>query len=882
MYSSDVIEWLANLYEPRVCVCDNYDENGIRICLFPKDENGEYLCHGGGFYYSKTAKEIYGFGIDIESTIQALGIIERAGLTRDFGGSYVSALPAQIKADIVAFIKSCQDPNGFFYHPQWTKEDTDAHLGRRGRDLMWAESLLTKLGAAPIYDTPGGLSGVGMPKPIVSPVALTGRLTRSSVSAVASVVSASEAVAEHLVSAETFKAYLDTLPLNTYSYSVGNQLAAQSTQIVARDKQLGGAISEVLFEWYNSHQNPENGLWEPQTNHSSVNGLFKILTLYNDLKEPFPYAYEAACSAIAVISSDEQPAHVCSIYNAWWNVGALLKNMELYNTSYTEAERDEIRAGVLAVAAQGIYDTRDWYEIFLKDEGAFSYTPMYSSSTSQGMPVTLPKTAEGDVNATEICLNGLRNHAAYALGINVPSLFGTLEMVKFLNIIENATPTVKRDIPDAVTNDFEDDTVGSLPDIVGGNAVDNESGLLNSGGTAVVTSAPGGRAGKVLHITHLANPGKGDDLTISNIGRTRNTNCTVLDTDMYIASEGTSLSATVAQFTMGKAYMFFMQTTSDGRIELWEGSAFSIGKSKDRRLATLDMDEWFNIRIEYYPGTRDSVRIKVYLNDELLIVSENFMDESGAKFTDESVLPADMGKSFRIIGHSSYNLSLYLDNVYIGCQERTYVSEASTEGLIVNADKTGGERITHTLSDNTLPEGATLTDTNGKISISGGAVKLNSKSGTSTITLPANVREGMGEVFSFGFDVSLTSAKAGDVFTLTFNVPYGLYGAKSFMEITFKAMEVGGRMALVPTNSSTSEVFTSAAVLVGDSARIEISVFKDESLARIYLNGTEAGSTEGFKTVSIYKPYHYDFSSVTLTYKGEIVASLDNLYCEVR
>jgi hypothetical protein len=228
--------------------------------------------------------------------------------------------------------------------------------------------------------------------------------------------------------------------------------------------------------------------------------------------------------------------------------------------------------------------------VFLKNSGSFSYTPNYASSTSQGMPVALPKTAEGDVNATEICLNGLRNHAAYALGVSVtPDLFGTLEMVKFLHIIENANPSIKDEVPEADPLDFEYDDIGIKPELVSGNLADAESGLLMSGGYALVSYAPDDRAGKVLHITHLKNPGKGDDLRIANVGNTRNTTCTILDTDMYVASSGTSLGASVAQFTLGKAYMFYMQTTADGRINLWEGSAFAIGKSQDRLLTVLDM-----------------------------------------------------------------------------------------------------------------------------------------------------------------------------------------------------------------------------------------------------------------------------------------------------
>ena len=890
MYSSDVVEWLANLYEPRVCVCNNFDENGIRKCLYPKDAEGNYICKNGGFYYSNSGRNTYGYGIDIESTIQALGIIQRAGMTREFGFDYQNALPTQIKEDIIAFIKSCQDPNGFFYHPQWTHEAVDAQLGRRGRDLMWAQSMLEKFGVKPFYDTAGGMEGEGAPdQNIVSPTALTVRLGTSKVLLTSKIVSVAEPVAEHLVSAEAFKAYLETLPINTYSYNIGNQLAAQSVQLVNRDKQLNGAISKVLFEWTNSHQNPENGLWESKVNHSSVNGLFKILTFYNDFKQPFPYAYEAARSAIQVIASDEKPAHVCSIYNAWWDVGALLKNMELYNLSYTSAEREEIRQGVLAIAADGLYATRDWYEVFLKNSGSFSYTPDYASATSQGMPVALPKTAEGDVNATEICLNGLRNHAAYALGVSVtPDLFGTLEMVKFLHIIENASPSVKDETPEAEPFDFEYDDLGIKPELLSGNFADSEIGLLMSGGYATISYAPDDRSGKVLRISHLANPGKGDDINLKNIGNTLNTNSTILDTDFYLASEGTTLGASVLQFALGKAYMFYMQTTSDGQIKLWEGSAFGFGKSKDRLLATIDFDTWHNIRIEYYPGTQEDVRIKLYLNDELLIVSDNFLDDSATKFTDSSVQPPQLGDCLRIVGHSSYAANLYLDNILLSCEKRTYKSEADTEGLIVNADKTGGERIVYNFNDGSLPEGVTITDENGttgKITVDADSLKLNAVGGTSTLTIPVNVREGAGNVYSFGFDMQLTStAKAGDTITVVFNVPYAQYGITKFMEIAFKVMQVGDTLALVPTNGGGKEIFYSAMIPVSDEGMtsIELAYFKESNTTLIYSGGIYVGSTEFYTPPSTYEPYHYDFSSISFIYKGSVTATLDNIFAEVR
>ena len=78
--NEDFYIWLANLYEPRTCICDNYDESGYRMCLLPKDENGNYLCSGGGFYYCNSARDTEGYYIDIESTRQALSFLTGNGL----------------------------------------------------------------------------------------------------------------------------------------------------------------------------------------------------------------------------------------------------------------------------------------------------------------------------------------------------------------------------------------------------------------------------------------------------------------------------------------------------------------------------------------------------------------------------------------------------------------------------------------------------------------------------------------------------------------------------------------------------------------------------------------------------------------------------------
>jgi len=81
MIGADFYRWLARLYVPRKCTCNNFDAEGNRICLLPRDENGRCKCTGGGFYYCNSARDTDGYDIDIESTVQAISFIKSTGFS---------------------------------------------------------------------------------------------------------------------------------------------------------------------------------------------------------------------------------------------------------------------------------------------------------------------------------------------------------------------------------------------------------------------------------------------------------------------------------------------------------------------------------------------------------------------------------------------------------------------------------------------------------------------------------------------------------------------------------------------------------------------------------------------------------------------------------
>ena len=256
--TDNVVSWFANLYDPVT----------------------------GGFYYSNSARNTIGFLPDAESTSQALNFLKSSGMTEDVNRNIAEAIPEWMKNQIICFLKSLQDPKtGYFYHPQWTVDSVNSNVSRRSRDMNQATGILEALGSAPTYNAPNGAKGDGIlpdgttadsTEPISSQSALTHKMNASVPVAVSKVKSSSAAVAAHLVSDVTFKAYLDNLQERTKLpqsdsryrsfYSIGNTLSAQLNEIKDRDEQLKSkgenySLGAILVDWLTKNQNKETGLW---------------------------------------------------------------------------------------------------------------------------------------------------------------------------------------------------------------------------------------------------------------------------------------------------------------------------------------------------------------------------------------------------------------------------------------------------------------------------------------------------------------------------------------------------------------------------------------------------------------------------------------------
>ena len=430
LYTTELAEWYAGLYDPTV----------------------------GGYYATESGRDTEGFAPDLEATMQSLRFIEQSGMIRSIG-SLRDALPEDMQTALFKFAKRLQNPNGYFYHPQWTFEDVHYNLSRRGRDLGWAVQLLTVMGGAPTYDTPNGKQGDGLDADGNPVTNLSGsgageadgtrNTQRTEVEA-----PKLQKYPEYLESKETFLKYLGEMNINDRSYHWGNQFNATSGQIRARSRALeeegaGYSLCDILINWLNEHIIPETGYWGRQVNMEGTNGFFKIIPLYNTWGYPYPYPEKATESVLAGIMGDEiDENNCCSIFNLWSGISFIKKNVML---NPDESLRDKVLFTINETmrdkGAEAILNTYRKVIPYQKAHGAFSHQYNSCGGTQQGLYTGLTPmygVLEGCVDGSGICSTGLTRSMFEAFGFKRVSLLTRADWMCYLNVINSYKKRKKR------------------------------------------------------------------------------------------------------------------------------------------------------------------------------------------------------------------------------------------------------------------------------------------------------------------------------------------------------------------------------------------------------------------------------------------------------
>ncbi len=634
LYKPEMIDWYAKLYDPKV----------------------------GGYYYSNSARDnatvtyqgtTYPLLPDIESTSQALNFITSSAMAV----RYADVLPSFMREQIVSFIIGTQDVNGYFYHPQWPKEMTDSKTSRRSRDLSKGESVLRAFGAQPLYTTPNGMQG--------STVAPASRLTiplrSSNISLLSSIIPTADVANGHLTDKATFEAYLASLDIKNRSYHVGNELTSQSGEIIARDKQLAeeGAsyrLMDILISWLNENQNPNTGHWHHTDNYYGVNGLLKISGIYNDAKVPMPHAKEASRSAIRAITSDEPMGAVVDLYNTWFSIENIVNNIRKYGSNEDKAYADRMVSELRISAPSAIRKSREKIAVFQKADGSFSYNPNNSSNTSQGMPVAIYGTNEGDINATGISSTGLISYIMGALELRSykPALFGKTELRRYIDIIKASNAEAEKmkpldisgyskisfdngELPESVTTSFY--SQGSV------SVTDKELVFTTvSGGNDSLFFTPAGDRGNAVIFNA--------DITLSQISGSD-----TLFQLLFSDSANTTAYMPVIGYKNGNITLSDASSTGDASTRIVQ-----VMKSD------LKVDKAFNLGIEYYVLDGGNVRIKIFIDSKLIYVSDNYYNSHKS----EQPVTTSIDK-MRFYSLNSANARLTIDNVVFAHDTAKYI-----------------------------------------------------------------------------------------------------------------------------------------------------------------------------------------------------------------
>ncbi len=858
LYSPDVVTWYANLYEPNICIC--YGLYGEDRC----DGTGSPYCGTAGIYYSNSGRDTIGYLPDLESTSQAIGFMESSGMSYMYDNKPKNWLPEEMKMKMGLYAQAMQDEDGFFYHPQWGRDFiiNNQKDSRRARDLGHATNLLGIAALKPFYTTPTGVQGS-------TDLEVSGKLTApfggSTVSAVSMVVLTAGNYAEHLENEKTFREYLESYDIRHNSYSVGNRIGSQMSQIQARDKAIGTEsdptpLMDELMDYLIKNQNPETGCWNwrykesgaPHTGselYESVNGLLKIVNDFTIAGVKMPYAREAAVTAMAAITDPKPIDAVTSLYNTWYAFGWIIENLRTCGGADGNREADELVALIRESAVEGIRVSREKISVFMNDDGSFSYginngVPV-SAQTSQGCQVALPNSEEGDVNATVIAINGIKNHIFECLEISHlrPILFGEAERRIYLDIIENASSVRKNEVEltgEPITFDDEDTGVPS-----------EELVLELGAGSANVVEDPRGEGNVTKIISHS---GSGDYITVPNQSNSALAMTYVFESEFMLESSSLQGDSYFAQFYMGqKNYTcyFFTLTLKDGKVIAKEHSSSSWATAVEETLGEVGtLGEWFKIKVEYYYSeSMDDVRIKFWYDDnledgedmKLLAVTDNFYDATGNKYLIGQATPCKYFNYTRFYMMSGTEAVLYMDNCMTYKTQNAYVPMTDINNQPpINIDPPDSPEKIYDFEDGNMPADFTLTG-------SGASVKNNSLSLTSSATLniPVNIRTMGARCVSTSFLITPTAANNGS----TVMRLVGLDGDTAMFGINVAVREDGdGKyLTLVEYDSkATGNELTNVRIPFGKSTNVRLDYFHKEDMIIIYVDGEFVAATNVF------------------------------------
>ena len=280
----------------------------------------------------------------------------------------------------------------------------------------------------------------------------------------------------------------------------------------------------------------------------------------------------------------------------------------------------------------------------------------------------------------------------------------------------------------------------------------------------------------------------------------------------------------------------------NGKLQLWETSSGNASKAIRNDLGVeFEQGEWFNLRVEYYLGDHDSVRIKVFVDDKLIAISNNYYDSDGVKLTGTGTPDSKYKEVYLYVVKSTVARFLFDDVNCYNCND-TYSYEEPAYSWAINVDAPDRDSKTYTFDEDELPDEFVTT---GTVGASDGVMSIGA---SSSVKLPVNAVKAAGNALELEF--TLTAAAEGKVGKLSFVERNST--ASTLTEITVKVddgvatlLDVDG--AVIPGSSFNAD----------GSDTVRLLLFEERDAVLVYVNGslksiTTAMSPGGATLVGAY------------------------------
>lgn len=246
---------------------------------------GQYDKESGGFYYARSSIKPLVFSPDIESTAQAINILNESNLLKD--------MPVHIKNGLINFFKGRQREDGYFLDPHNNMYKVDRMVARA---LSYSTGKLAMLGATPQYKTPGTTGKKDLP--------------------------------QHLQTLENLKKWLEERPWD-YAWMACDNISAAAVYPIEEN------LLQYTLQFLEKRQDKETGMWGEGRPYIKISGAFKLALMYNRLNLKMPRV-EQVYDYIKYTLQNDQSEDFCWSRNVMDLIGFIRPQLPEIQTSEKE------------------------------------------------------------------------------------------------------------------------------------------------------------------------------------------------------------------------------------------------------------------------------------------------------------------------------------------------------------------------------------------------------------------------------------------------------------------------------------------------------------------------------------------------------------------